>query len=141
MTSASSTADELSRRVSRPSLLAALKASELKDLSLWASLIRHDVIIAAGTGGGTSVDAWRAVARLADSAIASNKDAWRGAPALLVPVTLDQARALLRSGTLADAKRVLGTLRSVPEAKHSWAFFKLLAIIEARQGGCRCGCG
>ena len=39
-----------------------------------------------------------------------------------------------RAGAVGDAKRTLGTLRSVPAAKFSWEFFKLLAIIECRQG-------
>ena len=82
-------------------------------------------------------DAWLAVARLADSAVVSNKAEWKAVPALYVSVTLDQARALLRCGLLPDAKRALGTLRAVAAAKHTWGFFFLLALIEARQGA-RC---
>ena len=119
---------------SRASVHALLARGEFKDLRLWALLIRLDVVAACASGAGA--DAWLAVARLADSAVVSNKAEWKAVPALYVSVTLDQARALLRAGAAPDAKRALGTLRSVPSAKHAWPFFKLLAVIEARQSAC-----
>jgi hypothetical protein len=118
---------------------AALKASDYKDLALWVALIRFDVLAALSlpASGAAAGEAWRGVSRLADSAIASHKDAWKASPELFVAVTLDHARALLRCGAVGDAKRALATLRSCSAAKTSWEFFKLLAIIECKQGACR----
>ena len=139
MQGASSTltaASSAARQTSRVALQNALKASEYKDLEVWAALIRFDVLQQAAAGGGPrdSAEGWHAIARLADSAVGNNRDAWKASPALYLSVTLDHTRALLRAGAVGDAKRTLGTLRSVPAAKHSWDFFKLLAIIECRQG-------
>jgi hypothetical protein len=121
------------KKMDRAVILEQLNSGDGKDLSLWVALIRVDILSALSAGGGGS-DAWRAIARLADSAIAPQRDAWKASPELFVAVTLDHARALLRCGAVGDAKRALGTLRSCAAAKTSWAFFKLLAIIECRQG-------
>ena len=123
------------RLTSRAALHAALRARDFKDLALWAALVRFDVLqAAAAADSAAALDGWRAISRLVDSAVVSDRDAWKAAPALYLSVTLDQTRALLRAGAVGDAKRTLGTLRSVPAAKFSWEFFKLLAIIECRQG-------
>jgi hypothetical protein len=108
-----------------------LLRSEFTDLRLWTLLIRLDVLSAASLAP-PAAEAWLAIARLADSALAKKAE-WKAAPSLYVSVVLDQTRALLRAGANADAKRALGTLRSVQTAKHAWHFFKLLAVIEARQ--------
>lgn len=108
-----------------------LLRSEFTDLRLWTLLIRLDVISAASLPP-PATEAWLAIARLADSALAKKAE-WKAVPSLYVSVVLDQTRALLRAGANADAKRALGTLRSVQTAKHAWHFFKLLAVIEARQ--------
>jgi hypothetical protein len=130
----------LTRQTSRAALQGALKASDYKDLSLWAALIRYDILAAAAGGGGgggpSDAEPWRALARLAESCIVNNREAWKAAPALYLAVTLDHTRALLRAGATGDAKRTLGSLRSVGAAKYSWEFFKLLAIIECKQGAC-----
>jgi len=132
-TPASSAAILASSQTSRSALQAALKSSDYKDLSLWAALIRFDVLQAAASSS-TTTSTWLSISSLADSAIVSNKDAWKASPSLYLSVTLDQTRALLRCGSVGEAKRTLGTLRSVSIAKHSWEFFKLLTIIECRQG-------
>lgn len=124
----------LSLPLSRATLHTALARSEYKNLALWVCLLRTDVLNAMNASPAAPADTWLSIARLADNAVLSNKIEWKAAPALYVPFTLDQARALMRAGALADAKRSLGTLRSVASAKHTWEFFKLLAIIEARQG-------
>jgi hypothetical protein len=116
---------------SRSEVHALLSRGEFTDLRLWTLLIRLDVLSAASVGAPVP-DSWHAIARLADSALAKKAE-WKAAPALYVSVVLDQTRALLRAGANADAKRALGTLRSVQTAKHTWHFFKLLAVIEARQ--------
>lgn len=121
------------RQTSRVSLESALKASDCKDLSLWASLVRFDVIAAAASSTA-SPSTWRAIASQAEAAIAGHREAWKASPTLYLSVTLDQTRALLRSGSVGEAKKTLGTLRSVAAAKHSWEFFKLLIIIECQQG-------
>jgi hypothetical protein len=117
----------------REAILEQLRLSDNSDLPLWASLIRYDVLAALSAPGG-GLEQWRAVAALADTAIAPRRDAWKASPELFVAATLDHARALLRIGAVGDAKRALGTLRSCAAAKTSWEFFKLLAIIECRQG-------
>ena len=129
-TSAASAALSLTSRVS---LQTALKVSDYKSLSLWAALIRFDILQAAANAA-TATTTWLSISSLADSAIVSNKDAWKASPALYISVTLDQTRALLRCGSVGEAKRTLATLRTVSAAKHSWEFFKLLTIIECRQG-------
>lgn len=118
----------------RAALHAALLRSEYKDLSLWVCYIRLEILLLSSASPSATSDQWLSLARQADSAVLPNKAEWKAAPSLYVPFTLDQARALMRAGALADAKRTLGTLRSVPSAKHSWDFFKLLAVIEAKQG-------
>ena len=120
--------------VSRASLHTALERSEYKNLSLWVCLLRADILTVLFASPAVPADAWFAIARFAESAVVSNKAEWKASPALYVPFTLDHARALIKAGALADAKRALGTLRSVSSAKHTWEFFKLLAVIEARQG-------
>jgi hypothetical protein len=120
--------------VSRAALHAALLRSEYKDLSLWVCYIRLEILLLSSASPSATNEQWLSLARQADSAVLPNKAEWKGAPGLYVQFTLDQARALMRAGALADGKRTLGTLRSVPSAKHTWDFFKLLAVIEAKQG-------
>jgi len=136
MATAAAAYASLTRQTSRAALQSALKASDYKDLLLWAALIRHDVLAAAGGPAqpGDAAEPWRALGRLAESCIVNNRDALKAAPALYLAVTLDHTRAQLRAGAVSDAKRTLGSLRSVASAKFSWEFFKLLAIIECRQG-------
>lgn len=138
MSSASIAAASASRQTSRAAILSALKASDSKDLTLWVALVRFDMLQAAAAASPSDPEPWRAISRLADAAVVSSREAWKAAPSLYLSVTLDQTRALLRAGAVGEAKRTLGSLRSVPAAKFSWEFFKLLAIIECRQGEWGC---
>jgi hypothetical protein len=156
---AASAAATLAATVQRADLIRDLKTTGKNDVSTWVSLVRHDLIMAAASD---NVDAWKQVARLADQALLGSRELWKSNPVQYITITLDQARAYLwvdvvcvcrscvcryshavvpffswsrrRCGTLADAKRTLGSLRSVGAVKQCWSFWQLLVIIEARQG-------
>jgi len=85
-------AELLQQNVSRTALQEAIKQSNGKDLSAWASLIRYDTIIACSTN---NLDNWKTIDRLAGQAYLANKDTVKLSPIPYISLTLDQARANL----------------------------------------------
>lgn len=85
-------AELLQSKITRTSLQEAVKQSNGKDLSAWASLIRYDTIIACST---QNVETWKTIDRLAGQAYLANKDTVKLQPLPYISLTLDQARAQL----------------------------------------------
>ncbi len=89
-------AELLQNKVNRTALQEAIKQSNGKDLSAWASLIRYDTILACGIpSNGNNEETLKKIDRLAGQAYLANKDTVKLQPLPYISLTLDQARAQL----------------------------------------------